>query len=106
LSDLAVAAIGTAGGVSSEILHWYGLRRRGRLPSYVRSPFYWTVTVLMVMIGGFLAWLRFGESASPFDAFITGLAAPILLQKVVAQIAEERTGARGDVTSLRDFLVW
>jgi hypothetical protein len=104
--DLSVGMIGCLGAVAAEALHWHGLRRRARLPTYLKSTFYWIVTVVMVLLGGFVAWLRYGGDASALDAFATGLAAPIILQKLISQTGRANMGSRGAEESLHDFFVW
>jgi hypothetical protein len=105
-SDVAVLLVGAIGSAAAECLHWYGLRRRSRLPAYAQSSFYWSITGGMIVIGGFFAWLRYGAAGAPFDVFFTGLAAPIILQKLIAQAAHEKLGARGSGQNVRDFFVW
>lgn len=105
-SDVAVFAVGVAGGAANELLHWWGLRESPRLPEYVKSIFYWLVTLAMVLLGGALAWLQLGSQSDALIAFQIGLAAPMLLQKLV-KVAPQPVGGMGgppSTGSLRDFL--
>lgn len=105
-SDVAVFAVGVAGGASNELLHWWGLRESPQLPKYAKSAFYWLVTLAMVFLGGALAWLQLGSQADALIAFQIGLAAPMLLQKLV-KVAPQAGGGMGGsppTGSLRDFL--
>lgn len=60
----------------------------------------------MVLVGGFVAWLRYGADASALDVFATGLAAPIVLQKLMSQVGRASLGSRGPDEGLHDFFVW
>ena len=103
-SDLTVFAVGVAGGAANELLHWWGLRENPNLPEYAKRAFYWLVTAGMIALGGALAWLQLGSQADALIAFQIGLAAPMLLQKLM-KAAPERTGGMGAPTpSVRDFL--
>lgn len=105
-TDRSVGVVGCLGAVAAEALHWHGLRRRARLPIYLKSIFYWIVTAVMVLLGGFVAWLRYGADGSALDVFAMGLAAPIILQKLMSQAGRASMGARGPEEGLRDFFVW
>lgn len=105
-TDLSVFSVGAAGGLSAEVLHWYGLRRGSRVPIYAKSVFYWIVTFAMVLVGAFLAWVRFGSDGAPFDVYFVGLAAPIILQKLIAHAPAGVKGSRGASSGIRDFFVW
>ena len=102
--DWLVFLTGCAGGLIAEILHWWNLRTADRLPEYSRSFFYWAITLAMVLVGGFVCWLQFGGNAEPMTALQIGLAAPIVLQKIVA--GTQPVGARGAGASVRDFFRW
>jgi hypothetical protein len=105
-SEVAVFAVGVAGGAANEVLHWWGLRESPRLPKYARSLFYWLVTLAMMSLGGVLAWLQLGGQADALIAFQIGLAAPLLLQKLVKVAPQPGGGMGGEQSagSLRDFL--
>jgi len=103
-TDLGVFAIGVLGGVANEVLHWWGLRENPNLPDYARRPFYWIVTLAMTFLGGALAWLQLGTHADGLITFQIGLAAPMVLEKLI-KTAPDHAGAMGFAgPSLRDFL--
>ena len=103
-SDLAVFGAGIAGGAANELMHWWGLRENPNLPEYAKRVFYWIVTLAMVLLGGGLAWIQLGSRADALIAFQIGLAAPMLLQKLM-KAAPERAGGMGSPEpSARDFL--
>ncbi|HET7436865.1 MAG TPA: hypothetical protein VFN10_19305 [Thermoanaerobaculia bacterium] len=102
--DLAVFGVGVAGGAANELLHWWSLRESANLPAYARKPFYWCVSVAMVVLGGGLAWLQLGATAEALLAFQIGLAAPMLLQKLAKAAPAPKGGMGGAQPSTRDFL--
>lgn len=102
-SGLTVFGVGLAGGIATEILHWWNLRENPNLPEYAKRPFYWLVTLAMIVLGGGLAWLQLGENADALITFQIGLAAPMLLEKLIKSVPE-RPGAMGTQASVRDFL--
>lgn len=105
----AVFGVGCAGGAVAELLHWWGLRNAEQLPAYRSSPFYWAVTITMILAGGFLAWLYFGASAEGLVAAHVGLATPLILQKLATSLPQP-TGARNVTLSsaptVRRFFTW
>jgi len=84
---------GIAGGVAAEILGLFKLRREGA-PQYLRSAFYWIVTVAMIALGGGLAWLyvKSDVSLTPILAVNVGASAPLILGQLVAQTPEVAPG--------------
>lgn len=82
-----------AGGVLAELLRWYKLREASQLPVYTRSPFYWALTLLMVLAGGFLAVLYGTESKNAILVVQIGLSAPLLLRVLADQSLPEGEGA-------------
>jgi hypothetical protein len=104
--DLKVFLLGCFGGAMAEVLHWFNLRTSDKLPLYVHSAFYWTVTVVMAMIGGALCWIQFGGRVEALTAVQVGLAAPIVLQKLVSATEPKGARALGGLPTLRDFFRW
>lgn len=85
---------GIVGGAANEILHWWGLRHKSELPEYVKSFFYWFITILMITIGGVVAQYQLGDGGEPFMAFQVGILAPLLLKKI-ASTAPDTVGSMG-----------
>lgn len=69
----------------AELLRWYKLREAAELPLYARSPFYWVLTVLMILAGGFLAVLYGTHSKNAILVVQIGLSAPLLLRVLADQ---------------------
>jgi hypothetical protein len=87
---LTIFETGCAGGVLAELLHWWNLREAPQLPAYRSSPFYWSVTLAMVLAGGFITWVYFGQRAEAIVAVHVGISTPLILQKLVASIPEPK----------------
>jgi len=102
---LQVFLTGTVGGIILELFHWYGLRREGKLPKYLHSPFYWGISFAMALVGGFLAWIYFGSRAEGILALHVGLSTPLILQKLTTA-AFEKKGGKGDDRGPLDFFRW
>src|SRR5580700_10883585 len=88
-----VFLVGTLGGAFAELLHWWNLRQQEVLPAYVKRPFYWIVTVLLMVAGGGMAVLYFGARADGMIVLHVGAGTPLILQKLVTSIPEPK-GAR------------
>jgi hypothetical protein len=71
---------GVIGGALGELLKWYSLRESPNLPVYLRSPFYWVVTTLMVLAGGVLVLIQGVSADNPWLAVNVGLTAPLILK--------------------------
>ncbi len=84
---------GLLGGTAAEVLGLFRLRRAG-VPQYLRSFFYWIVTVAMIALGGAVAWLYIKSEIdlTPLLAVNVGAAAPLILGQLVAQTPEVTPG--------------
>lgn len=71
---------GVIGGALGELLKWYALRESPNLPTYVKSPFYWVVTVLMVLAGGGLVLIQGVDASNPWLGINVGITAPLILK--------------------------
>lgn len=105
---MEVLLVGAFGGVANEVLHWYGLRKKSAFPKYAKSPFYWAITLFMILVGAGFAYLQLGPGEDnlllPFEL---GLLAPIILKKSIS--AGSLPGGSMSVQmdgqpSVRDFL--
>ncbi|MGH3006114.1 MAG: hypothetical protein ACRDOS_09510 [Gaiellaceae bacterium] len=90
----ATFLLACTGGVLAELLRWYNLREATELPQYVRSPFYWALTALMVLAGGFVAVLYGTDSKNAILVVQIGLSAPLLLRVLADQSLPEDTRGR------------
>lgn len=71
---------GVIGGALGELLKWYSMRESPNLPAYLKSPFYWVVTVLMMLAGGGLVLIQGVKSDTPWLAINIGVTAPLILK--------------------------
>lgn len=77
---------GVIGGVLGELLKWYAMRESPNLPAYLRSPFYWVVTVLMALAGGGLVLIQGVKADNPWLAINIGVTAPLILKGFAALV--------------------
>jgi hypothetical protein len=84
---------GVGGGLAAEILGLFRLRRAGA-PQYLRSPFYWVITVAMIALGGGLAlvYVKSDVTLTPLLAVNVGASAPLIIGQFVAQTPEVAPG--------------
>ncbi len=80
---------GIGGGALAELLGWWKLRQTApvNLPAYLKSPFYWIMTVLMSLAGGVVAFVyaKSGISLSPILALNVGASAPLIIGNLTAK---------------------
>lgn len=85
---------GLFGGLVAEIFGLFKLRRESAGHSWLRSPFYCAVTVLMVLTGGGLVvlYLKSEFDLNPLLAFNVGASAPLILGAVTSQVPDVSPG--------------
>jgi hypothetical protein len=80
---------GLLGGALAEVLGLFKLRQQapGSLPGFLRSTFYWIVTVAMLCAGGgiVVVYFKSGISLNPLLAVNVGASAPLIIGSLVAQ---------------------
>lgn len=81
---VAIFAGGAVGGFLAQVGHWYSLRESPNLPEYLRSSFYWIVTVAMIASGCVLAVLYGTANVNALLAVNVGASAPLII-KALAQ---------------------
>ena len=105
----AIFGIGCAGGALAEVFHWWNLRQEAQFPDYVKSAFYWGITAAMILAGGLIAWLYFGEHAEGMVVMHVGISTPLILQKLATSVPE-RPGAKNIIVNpsatIRRFFTW
>ncbi|WFF79199.1 hypothetical protein [Delftia tsuruhatensis] len=83
MGALEAIAFGCVGGALSEVYSIYQLRKRSKnqRPAWLKSPFYWFNTIVMILLGGGTVWLYLYSNAvlSPVIAIHLGAATPTLL---------------------------
>lgn len=83
---------GGIGGLSSSVLsmlQWARTPREQRPVSPLRDSAFWTLVVLLPVLGGFLVFLyeRSGVTFTPILAVNVGASAPIIIQQLVSTAA-------------------
>jgi hypothetical protein len=90
METLSAFGWGLIGGLLAELLGLFKLRQTapGSLPEWLRSWFYWTVTLSMIVAGGVLVLVYFksGISLQPVIAVNVGASAPLIIGSLVAQV--------------------
>ena len=79
------------GAASLEAVHWYQLRDKlsqAKVRKALRSPGYWIITVVMIVLGAVGAWL-YGDGLDEWKLAVAGAAFPALLTKAVAAFKPE-----------------
>ena len=80
---------GAVGGGLGELLGLFRLRHEvgQALPAYLRSWFYWIVTIGMIGAGGVLVvvYIKSGITLQPIIAVNVGASAPLLIAALIAQ---------------------
>lgn len=79
---------GLVGGMLAEFMGWYKLRYtfHKKKPDWTKSPFYWFMTVSMILIGGGVAaaYVHFGTQLTEFLAVNVGATAPLIITRATA----------------------
>jgi hypothetical protein len=91
---------GIFGGFLAELLGLFKLRHEtsDSFPAWLRSPFYWIVTALMILSGGGLVvvYQHSAITLSPILAVNIGASAPLILGTLVSQTPKDMSIARID----------
>jgi hypothetical protein len=79
-----VFLLGFFGGVAAEAVRWYRVRDSPNLPSYLKSAFYWAITLIMILAGGGLACLYGTENVNGLLAANIGASAPLIISALAS----------------------
>jgi hypothetical protein len=89
MCDLAGFLYGALGGLLAELLGLFELRRQAPqdLPQWLKSPFYWSVTAVMICAGGLLVivYLESDIQLKPILAVNVGASAPLVIRAFISQ---------------------
>jgi len=79
-----VLAVGCFGGVLAEAWRWYKIRESPNLPSYLKSPVYWIITLIMILGGGILSSFYGTENVNAFLVLNIGASAPLIVSALAS----------------------
>ena len=113
LAEILTPAAPFIGAVALEVFYWFQLHRKllpAKMKAVLRSPFYWIITVLAVLFGGFCAVLLYPE-ADAVQLLVAGAAMPTLLKKLVGGFVTNGGPTLGDdgaarPTPARDYFTY
>lgn len=92
METLSVFLYGILGGSLAELSGLFRLKHQGetQFPKWIRSAFYWVVTVLMIAAGGGLAiaYATSGFEIKPLVAVNIGASAPLIISRFAAEIPQ------------------
>jgi len=79
---------GIVGGLFAELLGLFKLRRQATsdFPQWIKSIFYWIVTLCMIFAGGVLCiiYTKAGIELNPLIALNIGASAPLIIGSIVS----------------------
>lgn len=88
LSWLEACGLGLLGGFLAVFLDIYNLRHvpPSRRPAWLKSPFYWVLTLVRIAAGGVLVWLyvRNGDVLHVFECIYIGASAPLVIKGLLS----------------------
>ncbi len=95
---VTVLAIGVFGGSLAELAKWVGLRENNsqNLPHYAKSPFYWIITILLILAGGGLALLYGYTNVNALLAANIGASAPLIIRALASTAPSGTSGVPPD----------
>jgi hypothetical protein len=86
MTGYEITLYGVLGGVLPEILALYKLRhaKKGTKPEWLKSGFYWLVTVIMIGLGGATAFIyhKIGINVNELMAIHLGAATPLIISNL------------------------
>jgi hypothetical protein len=88
-----VLLFGVIGGALAEVLKWWQLHEDPTPPAYLKSVFYWGITLLMALVGGVLALAYKVDASEPLLAINIGASAPLILKGLASAVPPARPPA-------------
>ena len=79
-----VFGVACLGGLAVEAYKWFQLRETLNFPVYASRPFYWFITVFMILIGGAIAILYGVDKVNAVLAANIGASAPAIIRALGA----------------------
>lgn len=97
--------IGCFGGIMGEAINWYLRRDSPRIAKYLKGARYWVTTIVMIVIGGFLATLYGVEDKSAVLVAHIGLTAPLIIKTLAQTPPDIATKNLQALPTIRDFII-
>jgi hypothetical protein len=85
-----VFIFGCVGGLLPDILRLIRNRYNKNVGAYLREGQFWVGVILLVAIGGLVAWILQAQTIK--DALVFGFAAPELLSRLVSEAVAPKRG--------------
>lgn len=82
------------GSILIEVLKWYQIKDSPNLPIYATSPFYWSVSAVMVLCSGALAILYGVTPRSAIMVLNIGGSAPLIIKSLADMKSQEASSSR------------
>ena len=95
---------GVFGGFLGELLKWYNLRTSKNLPMYLKSPFYWIVTILIILSGGLLTILYGYQNINAILAVNIGLSCPLIIRALASNSVNVSENSMNSSTMNRESI--
>lgn len=99
---LKIFLCGIFGGFLGELLKWYRIRTNEKLPHYSKSPFYWLITILIIISGGVITILYGVDKMNAMMAVNIGLSAPLLIQNISKSVIPHKPRADTENHGIRE----
>jgi len=104
-SNIAFMLVASFGSLCQEILYWFELKKKmdeAENQKVLKSPYYWVLTVLVIIISGVGTWLLFYDD-TPVKLkipFVLGAAFPYLFKKIVQATQDKPLPHLGKTSTL------
>ncbi len=101
-----VFLVGCSGGLAVEILKWYKIRGQGKFPVYSKKISYWIITLLMILLSGFLTILYGVENVIALLALNIGISAPLIISTTANSFPIDKSKERGKILKRKQLNIW
>jgi hypothetical protein len=87
MGTITIIILGAVGGLLPDLIRVIKIKNKKIIPVYFHYIMFWITLLIMVVLGGFTAWLF--AATSPIQAVACGFSAPEILSRVLAKNANE-----------------
>ena len=109
MSTIQAISIGCFGALCVELLYLY--ERRGRfgrkkIPLFLKSVWYWVLTIAFVIISGIVAWMFNTDNLTTKTLFISGIGARSIIKNIMTSGSVNTNMTLGDdEITIKDILL-